>query len=172
MNLVRLWINVTEYRRGNHEWTIQRNRLHLGSLDTGRRKSKLSTRINTKNSNMAPTKTSGSESKCSRLFYPFYQKKLEIAKQSSFSCNISIFYPLTFNTDERRVGIPLIDLAPPYLYGCPNLVPRFPTTYGIIVFSELRWEMFVRFVDIGGNFDHHSLKLYLHSFKSVGFSVL
>jgi hypothetical protein len=91
------------------------------------------------------------ESKCSRLFYPFYQKKLEIAKQSSFSCNISIFYPLTFNTDERRVGIPLIDLAPPYLYGCPNLVPRFPTTYGIIVFSELRWEMFVRFVDIGGS---------------------
>ena len=110
----------------------------FGFTRHGRRKSKLSTRNNTKNSNMAPTKTSGSESKCSRLFYPFYQKKLEIAKQSSFSCNISIFYPLTFNTDERRVGIPLIDLAPPYLYGCPNLVPRFPTTYGIIVFSELR----------------------------------
>jgi hypothetical protein len=51
--------------------------------------------------------------------------------------NISIFSPLTFNTDERRVGIPLIDLNPPYVYACPKIVPGFPTKYGIFVFSEL-----------------------------------
>jgi hypothetical protein len=87
---------------------------------------KISTNINKTNKHLSPPP-----------LRPF-PKKLEIAKQSSSTCNISIFYPLTFNTDERRVGITLIDLAPPYLYGCPNLVPGFPTTYGIIVFSELR----------------------------------
>jgi hypothetical protein len=55
---------------------------------------------------------------------PLYKKNpLEITKQSSSTCNISIFSPLTFNTDERRVGIPLIDLTPPYLYACPKIVP-------------------------------------------------
>jgi hypothetical protein len=48
-----------------------------------------------------------------------------------------IFSPVTFNTDERRVEIPLIDLNPPYLYACPKIVPGFPTKYGIFVFSEL-----------------------------------
>jgi hypothetical protein len=43
-----------------------------------------------------------------------------------------------FNTGERRVGIPLIDLTPPYLYACPKIVPGFPTKCGIVVFSELR----------------------------------
>jgi hypothetical protein len=66
------------------------------------------------------------------------KKPLEITKQSSSTCNISIFSPLTFNTDERRVRIPLIDLTPPYLYACPKIVPGFPTKYGIFVFSELR----------------------------------
>ena len=70
---------------------------------------------------------------------PLYKKKtLEIAKQSSSTCNISIVSPLAFNTDERRVGIPLIDLTPPYVYACPKIVPGFPTKYGIFVFSELR----------------------------------
>jgi len=161
MNLFSLWINVTEYRSGNQEWTIQRNWLHLGSLDTGRRETKLSTKQNTKNSNTAPTKTPGSESQCSRIFYPpLLSKKLEITKQNSFTCNISIFSHLTFNTDERRVGIPLIDLTPPYLYACPKIVPGFPTKYGIFVFSELRWDMTVRFVDIDGIVDHHSLNYH------------
>jgi hypothetical protein len=65
-------------------------------------------------------------------------KKLEITKQKSFSCNISMFYPFAFNADERRIVIPLINLTPPYLYACPKRVPGFPTKYGICVFSELR----------------------------------
>jgi hypothetical protein len=69
---------------------------------------------------------------------------LEITKQSSSTCNISIFYPLTFNTDERRGGIPLIDLTSPYLYACPKIVPGFPTKYGIFVFSELANLSFVK----------------------------
>jgi hypothetical protein len=39
------------------------------------------------------------------------KKPLEITKQSSSTCNISICFPLTFNTNERSVGIPLIDLT-------------------------------------------------------------
>ena len=65
-------------------------------------------------------------------------KTLEITKQSSSTRNISIFSPLTVITDERRVGIPLIDLTPPYVYVCPKIVPGFPTKYGISVFSEFR----------------------------------
>jgi hypothetical protein len=41
---------------------------------------------------------------------------------------------------------------------CPNL-PRygFPTSYVVALFmsNNLKWEMKVRFVDIGGIFDHH-----------------
>jgi hypothetical protein len=67
-----------------------------------------------------------------------YAQSQKATKQNSSTCNNSIFSPLTFNTDERRVGIPLIDLTPPYLHACPKLVPGFPTKYGIFVFSELR----------------------------------
>jgi hypothetical protein len=31
-------------------------------------------------------------------------KKLEITKQKSFSCNISMFYPFAFNADELPVS--------------------------------------------------------------------
>jgi hypothetical protein len=112
----------------------------LGIVDTGRRQTTLNTKQNTKNSNTAPTNTTVSESYllANILSPPLYQKTLEITKQSSSTCNISIFYPLTFNTDERRVGIPLIDLTPAYLYACPKIVPGFPPKYGIFVFSELR----------------------------------
>jgi hypothetical protein len=34
--------------------------------------------------------------------------------------------------------------------------PGFPTSYDVgFVFSELRWEVIVRFVDIDGIVDHH-----------------
>ena len=121
--------------KGQSRLDHQEKLASLGTLDTERRQTKLQ---NTKNSNMAPTKTTGSESKCSRLFYSPLSKKLGIIKQNNSTSNISIFYPLTFNTDERRVGIPLIDLTPPYLYACPKKVPGFPTKYSIFLFSELR----------------------------------
>ena len=36
--------------------------------------------------------------------------------------------------------------------------PGFPTSYDVgFVFSELRWEVIVRFVDIDGIVDHHCL---------------
>ena len=97
------------------------------------------------------------ESKCSRIFYPPLPKQLEITKQKSSTCNISIFNPLTFNTDERRVGIPIIDLTSPYLYACPQLVLEFPTKYGIFALSKIRGDMIVHFVDIDGIVDHHAL---------------
>ena len=107
----------------------------LGTVDTGRRQTTLNTKQNTKDSNTALTNTAVGESYLLANILPhLYQKQLEITKHSSSTCNISIFSPLTFNTDERRVRIPLIDLTPPYLYACPKIVPGFPTKYGIFVF--------------------------------------
>jgi hypothetical protein len=69
--------------------------------------------------------------------HPFTQKAGD-CKTNNITCSISIFNPLTFNTDERRVGIPLINLTPPYFYACPKIVPGLPRKYGIFVFSWLR----------------------------------
>jgi len=49
-------------------------------------------------------------------------------------------------------------LSPAYpLGGGSKLGPGFPTSYVVVlfVFSELRWEVIARFVDIGGIVDHH-----------------
>jgi hypothetical protein len=48
--------------------------------------------------------------------------------------------------------------APPYLYACPKIVPGFPTKYGIFVFSELRQDMGIRFVDINGIVEKQKFK--------------
>jgi hypothetical protein len=88
---------------------------------------------------------------------PPFTKTVGDYKTKSSTCNISIFNPLTFNTDERRVGIPIIDLTSPYLYACPQLVLEFPRKYGIFALSKIRGDMIVHFVDIDGIFDHHAL---------------
>ena len=75
---------------------------------------------------------------------------------------MSMLYSQTFNIDEKKVGMPLIDLTPPYLYACPKIVPGFPTTYIIFVFNELRGDTSVRFVDIDVIVDHPSLKYRKH----------
>ena len=54
---------------------------------------------------------------------------------------------------EGKVGIPpLTSLTLPHLCACPKLRPRFPASYvmGVFVFNELRWELIICFVDIGG----------------------
>jgi hypothetical protein len=42
---------------------------------------------------------------------------------------------------------------------CPNPGPGFPTSYVVVVlmFSDLTWEVIVRFIDIGEIVDHHYL---------------
>ena len=129
----------------------------LGRVDTGRRQTTLNTKQNTKIATRPPPTPQWVSLICSQIFYPHPLSKNAGDYKSSSTCSISMFYPLTFNTDERRVGIPLIDLTPPYLYACPKIVPGFPTKYGIFVLSELRWDMSIRFVDINGIVDHHSL---------------
>jgi len=41
-------------------------------------------------------------------------------------------------------------------------LPRFPTSYVVIIvlFNELRWELIVTFVDIGGIVDHYCLNFH------------
>jgi hypothetical protein len=53
------------------------------------------------------------------------------------------FSSLTINTDERRVGIPLKDLTPPYLYACPKIVSGFPTKYRLKKQLILNYERIV-----------------------------
>ena len=55
---------------------------------------------------------------------------------------------------EGRIGISLTSLTPPHSCACPKPGPGFPKSY-VVVFScvqrvQLRLEVIVRFVDIGG----------------------
>jgi len=60
------------------------------------------------------------------------------------------------------VGISLTGLILPYfcMYEC-MLGPVFPTSSVVVifVFNDLRGEVIVRFADIGGIFDQHSLSI-------------
>ena len=56
------------------------------------------------------------------------------------------------------VGISLTGLTPPHLCACPRTcISNFIYCGVFFVFSELSWEVVVRFVDIGGIVDHHCL---------------
>ena len=52
-------------------------------------------------------------------------------------------------------------VIPPHFCDCSKPIPGFPSKYVVVfllsMFSELRWEEIVRFVDIGGIIDHHCL---------------
>ena len=70
------------------------------------------------------------------------------------------------SSQEGRVRIPLTSLTPPHFSVC--VMPGFPTSCVVICFrsclSELRWNMGVRFVDIGGIVYHPCLKfLFINS---------
>jgi hypothetical protein len=68
------------------------------------------------------------------------------------------------------VGVPLPGLPPPHLYACPNPRPGFSTSLNvevILVFSELRRAVIVRFVYIGRIVDHHCLEVIV-SFVNIG----
>jgi hypothetical protein len=63
------------------------------------------------------------------------------------------------------VGIPLTGLASPHFCARPKPGSGFPMPYAMVffMFNEMRLEVIVRFVDIGGIVDHHSLKLCYQS---------
>ena len=69
---------------------------------------------------------------------------------------------------KSRVGdVPLTDLTPPPLCACPKPGPGFTTSSVMVffVFSELRWEVILHFVDIVGIVNHHCLNfLFIKSF--------
>jgi hypothetical protein len=72
--------------------------------------------------------------------------------------------------EEGRVGIPSFGLTLPLFCACPKSGHGFATSYVmvVLVFSELRGEVIVRFVDIGGIVDHHCLNfIFLLQDKKV-----
>ena len=78
--------------------------------------------------------------------------------------------PLEIHLSKRMVGVPLPGLPPPHLYACPNPRPGFSTSLNvevILVFSELRRAVIVRFVYIGRIVDHHCLEVIV-SFVNIG----
>ena len=60
---------------------------------------------------------------------------------------------------EGGVEIPVSSLTLPHFCTCPQQGPWFPMSCVMVlfVFSELRWEVIVHFVDIDGIIDHHCL---------------
>ena len=63
---------------------------------------------------------------------------------------------------NSNIMIPLTGVTQPHLCSCPNLWPWFPTSHVVVffVFSQLKWEVIVRFVEIGGIVDHHYLTFF------------
>ena len=57
--------------------------------------------------------------------------------------------------------IPLTGLTLPHLCACPKPGPGFPTSYVMVffMFNELKCEVIVHLVDIGGIVDHDCLNL-------------
>ena len=58
---------------------------------------------------------------------------------------------------SEGIGLSLTGLILPHLCACPKPGSGFPMPYvlGVFVSKELKWEVVVDFVDIGGIVDHH-----------------
>ena len=79
------------------------------------------------------------------------------------------FVIITVQIQNWGEGVPLTDLTPPPFCACPKSGPGFTTSYVMVffVFSELRWEVILHFVDIVGIVNHHCLNfLFIKFFPS------
>ena len=79
------------------------------------------------------------------------------------------------NYQDGSVAIPVTGFTPPYFGACPKRGPAFPSTYVVdfFMFSELRQEVVVRFVDNGGLVDHQSLfNLSFHNVLAIKYMTL
>ena len=107
-----------------------------------------------------------------RIFYSPLAIKLEITKRKKFYMWYFNLNPSHINTYGGRIGITLTNLTPPHCCACSKLVTGYPMSYVFFVFSELMWEMVVRFVDIGGIVDHHSSNVLFINLNCWIFSLL
>ena len=92
-------------------------------------------------------------------------------KTKTISIHLFIYIlPLEIQFQDRRVGIPLTSINPLHFCACTKPGPRFPKSYVVafcVQWVQLRWEVIVHFVDIGGIDDHHCLNfLFLTYFFS------
>jgi hypothetical protein len=62
----------------------------------------------------------------------------------------------------RGVEIRLDGSTLPHFCACPKPGPGLPTSYVVVfvVLNDLRWEVIIHFVDIGGIADHHCLNFH------------
>ena len=76
-----------------------------------------------------------------------------------FYCLFIYVLPLVIQLSREKGWDPLVGLIPPHGGPYPRPIPGFPTYIVVLffVFSEWRWEVTVRFVDIGGTVDYHCL---------------
>ena len=77
---------------------------------------------------------------------------------------VSIFETTSWSSyQEEKVGAPLTGLTSSHLCACHKTRLGFLTSYVVVffVFSELRWEVIVRFVDISEIVDHHCINFIL-----------
>ena len=85
--------------------------------------------------------------------YPWSFVTLVITTNDTHICRFKI-------TNMVRVVITLTDLTTPYCCACPKSEPEFLMSLSIFMFIELRREVKVRFVDIGGILYHHCLNFF------------
>ena len=78
-------------------------------------------------------------------------------------CKVNIFK--IWNWSYFDICIPLTCIFPPYIFACSKTEQEFPVSYVVYfyMFNKLRWEVIVRFVNIGEIVD-------LHCFQKLSFS--
>ena len=98
------------------------------------------------------------------IFFSFYESMHSFWVKANlcrvFCCSfVHIYFRLKSNYQEGMVKILITGLTPPHFCTYSKTGPWFPTSYvlAFFVFSALRWEVIVRFIDIGGIDDHHCL---------------
>ena len=92
-------------------------------------------------------------------FYGCRFWKFHVYQKLSIRCGCYIHTEICKHTKQanKRVGIPLTDLTLPHFCACPKQGPGFQISYVIV--NDFRWEVVIRFVDIGGIVDQQFLFL-------------
>ena len=87
----------------------------------------------------------------------------------SFVC-LNLLWRWRLNYQEGNVLISLTGLTPPHLWACSKHGPGFPISFVVVlfVFSDLRWETIVPFLDFG-RFCGHSNTTGLTSGAGTGY---
>ena len=79
---------------------------------------------------------------------------------------IYLHYQWRTNYQKGMIEIPITCLTPPHFCACPKVGPCYPSIYAeilLFMLNDLRREIVVSFVDIGGIVEHYGLKPSFHN---------